>query len=233
MSDKFMILPVKKTDIDKKYNIPEILPKPPFCLVAVAPTKSGKSNLILNLIYRAYKPIFEEIIYISPTLKLDSVLEKSVNIDDDIVKIDDTDDLKNVDSILDEIVQTQKEKSPEDRKEVLIILDDMISYFKSNGKSQLNDLPSLSRHYKISFIISSQVYIAPPSRLRKNASHYIIFRLFNKKDLKTLYEEVGANFPDFEENYNKAVEEKFSFLYLDNREMKMYKRFEELLWSKY
>ena len=85
----------------------------------------------------------------------------------------------------------------------------MISYFKTNGKSILNDLPSVSRHFKLSFIITSQVFNAPPPRLRKNASHYIISRIHNKKDLNNIEEEIGSNFPDFDEHYKKAIEEKY------------------------
>jgi len=231
--DKLKILPIKKITKEIKTNIPDPIPKPPFTLIAIAPTKSGKSLLFTNMIYRWFKPEFEEIIYISPTIHLDKTLENNISVDEDIVKVDDEEDLKNVDSILNEMVKSQKEKPKEERKHILIVLDDMISYFKSNGKSMLNDLPSLSRHYNISFIISTQVYNAPPPRLRKNASHYIIFRLFNKKDLKQIEEEIGSNFEDFEEKYQEAIKEPYSFLYLDNRDMKMFERFEKLLWSKY
>ncbi len=85
------ILQVKKINKADEYkNIKSPLPKPPFCLALVAPTKSGKSNLIVNLLkntYFGYDDIFKETYYISPTVNLDDTL-KSISEYDDIIKFD-------------------------------------------------------------------------------------------------------------------------------------------------
>jgi hypothetical protein len=161
---------------------------------------------------------------------LDDTLNKAVAEDDEIIKIHDEKDLEQIDTILDEIVKTQKETPNDERQHKLIVLDDMIDYFSNHGK--LNTLPALSRHYKLSFIVCSQVYVGLPVKLRKNASAYMVFKIYNNKDLKTLEEEVGANFHEFIENYHKATEERFNFLYINNREMELYHNFTELLWKK-
>jgi hypothetical protein len=198
----------------------------------VAPTKSGKSNLIVNLLknsYFGYDEIFKDIYYISPTVGIDETL-RSINEDDDIIKIDDEDDLKFLDDILNDIVKSQKSKQKEEREPVLIVLDDCLDYLKKSKR--LDSLPSYSRHYNISIIITSQVYNALPTKLRKNASCYLIARIYNNKDLQNIEEEIGANFHDFRNNYDKATKEKYSFLYIDNRNIELWKNFDELLWQK-
>jgi hypothetical protein len=68
--------------------------------------------------------------------------------------------------------------------------------------------------------------------LRKNASCYLIARIYNNKDLQNIEEEIGANFHDFKTNYDKATKEKYSFLFVDNRNIELWKNFDELLWAK-
>ena len=123
------ILQVKKLNKADDYpNIKHPLPSPPFTLALIAPTKSGKSNLIVNLLknsYFGYDDVFKEIYYISPTVGIDETL-RSINEDDDIIKINEEEDLKFLDDILNDIVKTQKAKSKEDREPVLICLDDCL-----------------------------------------------------------------------------------------------------------
>ncbi len=227
------ILQVKKINKADEYkNIKSPLPKPPFCLALVAPTKSGKSNLIVNLLkntYFGYDEIFTETYYISPTVNLDDTL-KSISEDDDIIKIDEEEDLKYLDDILNDIVKTQKSKDKDEREPVLIVLDDCLDYLKKSKR--LDSLPSYCRHYNISIIITTQVYNALPTKLRKNSSAYLIARIYNNKDLQNIEEEIGANFMDFRKNYDIATKEKFSFLFVDNRNIELWKNFEELLWQK-
>ena len=55
MSKDLKILQVKKLyKADEYPKIKHPLPKPPFTMCLVAPTKSGKSNLIVNLLKNSY-----------------------------------------------------------------------------------------------------------------------------------------------------------------------------------
>ena len=54
----------------------------------------------------------------------------------------------------------------------------------------------------------------------------------NRKDLQNIEEEIGANYNEFKEHYNEATKEKYNFLYVDNRNIELWKNFEELLWAK-
>jgi hypothetical protein len=226
------ILPIKKQHKKKEFDIKEPLPEPPFTFVMIAPTKSGKSVTIVNFIKNAmfYKGCFDEVYFISPTVNFDETL-KSIAKDEKIIKIHEEEELEKIDHILAEIVKTQKEIEDDKRKHILVVLDDMIEYFKNSGK--LNNLPALSRHYKLSFVVTTQAYTALPVRLRKNASSYILFHVHNKKDLDDINHEIGSNYPDFLKYYQMATDEPYHFLYIDNRTMSLHKNFTTLLWAKH
>jgi hypothetical protein len=228
------ILALKKKHIKSNVNIPSPLldtSEGGFVMCLVAPTCSGKTYVISNLIHNVnfgIKREFDEIIFISPTLKHDANLKYMENMED-IVQISDLESLENLDNVLNGIIKTQIDAG-DDKKPILVILDDCVSYF--NNHSVLNNLPQLSRHYKISFIVSTQSYMALPVRLRKNASEYLIFRIYNIKDYKAVEEEVGSEYENFTTIYNEATEIKYSFLFLNKREMTAYKNFTTLLWEK-
>lgn len=116
--DSLEILPIKKDKKDNKIQFPEPIPNDPFTLCFISPTNSGKTVVIVNLIYRFYKKYFDEIIYISPTVHIDETLENNVNKDDEITKIYEDDDLQNIDIMLKEIITEQKETKKEDRKNI-------------------------------------------------------------------------------------------------------------------
>ena len=222
---KLTVLPVKKTNKKTQYNIPSPLPQPAFTLLMVAPTCSGKSvllcNMLKNVLY-GYDNVFETIYYISPTVMLDDTL-KAIAKDDEIVKIHEPEELEMMDLILSDIVKEQKKKDEDERKPLLVVLDDCIEYFSNH--SVLNNLPSLSRHYQISFIVLSQAYSALGSSFRKNTTHLIVFKLYNKKDLKAIEDEIGSNYEDFIEHYKEATKEKYNFLYLNNTDKSVYHNF--------
>jgi len=221
------ILPVKiKKEKNEFKKLPSILPKPPFLLTLQAPVRSGKSNLIMNMVYRWYKPIFDEIIFISPTVKNDKTC-KMLYKDKDIIKMDENLD-NDLDMILNEIVEQQNETVEEDRKHILIILDDCLGFLKQG----LANLCSRYRHYKISMIITSQSFRSIPVITRCNSSHYILFSTHNKKELDKLEEEFSGNFPQFLNLYKKATEDKYAFLYMDMENIKAYKNFTDLLYEK-
>jgi hypothetical protein len=227
------ILPVKKHNKKPDFDLPDVFPNNAFTFLITAPTRSGKSVGIVNLLYHNnlnFKKQFSEIYYISPTVQLDDTL-RAVMKDDDIIKIDDFESLENLDTILNEIVKEQKETPEDDRENVLIILDDCIDYLKKS--KVLANLATKNRHYKISLVITTQSFRSVASTLRKNATCHLIYKIYNKKELEAITEEIGLNFDNFIKHYEKATEKPYSFLYANCRQMELYERFENKLWSKY
>ena len=229
------ILPVKKLPEKAKrgkVQVPDPLPKPPFLLVVQAPVRSGKTNLLINLLYNPifnFREYFDEVIYISPTIENDATAEAAMK-DEKVLKV--TEGLDDIDLILESIVELQKKKDKEERKETLIILDDMLGMIKNQGKSYFASLCSKYRHWKLSLIVTSQSFRALPIICRSNATGYIIFRTHNKKEFAKMEEEFEGNFPDCIDLYKDATNEKYSFLYLDQEKIRAFENFDSLLYEK-
>ena len=226
------ILPVKKHNKKPEFDLPDVFCNSSFTMLSVAPTKSGKSVGIINLLYNEainFKKQFSEIYYISPTLYYDESLRAVAN-DDDIIKITDDESHQQIDVVLNEIIKQQKETPEDEKQSILIIMDDMIDFLKSKV---LSNLVTKNRHFRISLVITTQSFRSVSQKIRKNTSCFLVYRNYNKKELQAIIEELGLNFDNFTKHYETATEKPYSFLYANCRDMKLYERFENLLWTKY
>lgn len=242
MTELLKILPVKQLkeqeSQSKKHKLNPILPGASesgalkaFLMVIQAPVRSGKTNFIVNLLYNSqfnYKKLYEEVIYISPTIENDetgTVIMK----DDDIIKI--TDRLDQLDLILESIVEIQKQKLKDERTHTLIIMDDCLGLIKTLGGSYFATLCSKFRHWKLSLWVTTQNFRSLPPTCRYNSSSYIIFRTNNSKEQTKMQEEFEGNYP-FHELYERATKERYSFLYLNMEDVSAYRNFEEKIFEK-
>ena len=229
----FDILPVKKPKnsdpiLDK---IPNPLVKPSFLGVVVAGVNSGKSNLLINLIYRSYtKEVFKGgIIIFSPNIYNDDIFDLNLVIDDEIIKFDT--DLDNIDMYVKAIVEKQQEKDKDDRERILLIFDDCLGYIKQGG--YISNFCTRYRQLNFSLIFTTQIFRAIPHFIRGNATFMIFFISYNQKELDKIEEEM-SHIPNFRAMYDYAVNEQYSFLYVILKGLKVYKKFDDnfLLWSK-
>jgi hypothetical protein len=202
----------------------------PFLLIISAPVRSGKTNLLMALLYQddLLRDVFDEIMYISPTIENDATGWPAMK-DAEVVKI--TENLDQIDLILESIVEIQKAKDDDERDHTLIVLGDCLGLIRTSGHSYFSTLCSKYRHWKISIIVTTQNFRAIPITARYNASHYIIFKTNNRKELDKMEEELDGNFP-FLEAYAEATEKRYNFLFLDMEEIKAYKNFNQLIYEK-
>ena len=202
-------------------NIKAPLLKPPFLLVINGSVKTGKSTILMNLIYNKnfYKDMFDTVIFISPTVENDVTL-KHLNEDEDILKLNPNDNLdESVKTIVDEKMDDEDEKL----KNYLIVLDDCLGYIKPN--SYFVYLCTRYRQRKISLIITSQSFRNIPNVIRVNATGYLLFKTLNNKELYKYIEEFSGLFKDFKKIYEEATKEPYNFLYLNLRNIEAYKNF--------
>lgn len=235
MTDKYEILPVKSSssvpqgfeDIAKE----GVLPIHPFFMCVFASPKSGKSNLIMNLIFNKnmnFKDRFDAIYWISPTIDADRTCRHVMD-DEEIIKIHEPDDIEAIDDIMKVILKEQKDANKEGPFKTLIVMDDMLGRLR--GTSLITTISSKYRHYNCSFIVVSQTLKSIDPIIRQCASHWILFKTENQKEFDKIVEEFNG-YPDFATIYKVNTSDKYTFIYIDINKVKIHKNFGEIVYIK-
>ena len=135
-----------------------------------------------------------------------------------------------MDDILSDIEDCNKKR----KRKVLIIFDDMISHVMSDKKVQqiLKDLFVRCRKLNISLCFLTQPYFSVPKDVRLNCTHYILFKLNNRRELQNLAinHSTDIDYKDFIKIYRICTTEPFNFLTIDTaKDNKFIKNFDEIL----
>lgn len=201
-------------------NISKILFQTPFRVLIVAPSNSGKTVLISNLISNPelpYRKIFKKNIFIwSSTFSLiDESFSMSDNIEPSNIydEYEETSVLEIVNEQMNHIKKIGKKKCPD----LLFIFDDIINDLPPKKQSVMNKLFFSARHYKISILLLSQQYKMCPRPVRLNASDIILFQTGNNSEMKIIAEEQAIDANEFIRIYKDATIEPFSFLTIHNK----------------
>ena len=219
------LMPQKEKDkiIDKpleklKIKIPKHMPQPPFRSLYIAPSFSGKTLAIGNLLtnpHFGYGELFGKNIFIfSPTITLGDPSLYGVNIPEENI-FEDYDE-----AIIEEIMKEQSEII-EDKKfqkkkapHILIILDDVITSIGDAKRDTLKRGFFSFRHWKISCILTSQQFNQVPRGIRLNASNIFVFTV-NNSEVKRIADEQAIDQNLFTQIYEQATEEPFAFLHIN------------------
>ena len=118
---------------------------------------------------------------------------------------------------------------------VLIVFDDMIAdiEYNKNLKKMIKELFYRGRKMNISIAFITQCYFKTLKDARLNSMHYILMKIGNKKELKSIAEDKSGNldYKDFLKMYNYCTSEPYSFMAIDvrpNATMVFRKNFTEL-----
>ena len=226
-------------------------PDLPTSFLLGAPTASGKTMIILNLLLRYYKDQFARIWIFSPSIKLDpqyaplrKMLEKMTDHQREPLMFEDMDQ-----AALGKVLDEQRKITEECRKrkvkppQVCVILDDLADRGDilqrrqggTSGGSWLVTLATRGRHFGVTWIISSQCLNLVGTVIRKNVRCMCIWRLRNYKEIETLCEELSGVYDKntILELYKHATAEPYSFLFVrldaKTREDMFWLRFEKRL----
>ena len=197
---------IKNYDIQDDENsdfvqLHNFMPDRSFRMLICAPSGSGKTNLLLDMIYRLlyydkiylyarnlqqskYKHLLKKFDPISQKCGYD-IIEASNN---EIIPLTDLSD------------DNQK----------LVIFDDFLNTGKKNDE-QIRDYFTNSRNKNCSCIYLSQSYYNTDKTIRLNSSHYCIFDFPSSNEKSMICRELGINKND----YTKATKDPFSFMYVD------------------
>ena len=106
-------------------------------------------------------------------------------------------------------------------KKVLIIFDDMTADIMRSEKFKaiVKELFIRCRKLNISIVFITQSYFRTPKDARLNSTHYMLMKISNKKELKSIGEENSGHldFKGFLKIYNYCTKEPYSFMIVDTR----------------
>ena len=189
-------------------------------MLIIGPSGSGKTNTLLNLINN-FHPIDKIYLYAKDTdeKKYQYLINKRElvgikNLSDSHAFIEYSNDMNDVLEDIDNYNKKRDEK-------VLIILDDMIADIMRSEefKAIVKELFIRCRKLNICMVFITQSYFITPKDARLNSTHYILMKIGNKKELKSIAEENSGHldFKDFLKIYNYCTNEPYSFMMVDTR----------------
>jgi hypothetical protein len=192
MSLQIEAIPSEDRGVDDRFEkLPnkEILPKPPFTMLALGIIGSGKSSLIYSMINNWYKNYYDEVIIYSGVVDANeswnSVKQKKVLV---LNEWNEQDFLEYFKKLEDDQMKRLSEKKPLLR--VCIVMDDMITQnILSRGRStSLERFITTLRHFNASLIMSSQSYKLLSRTARMNML-YIVIMSMNDNELGIIADE--------------------------------------------
>jgi len=230
--NNFKVEPLTTDKKSKRQIVLDVIPDPkndrPFMMLISAKIASGKSVLLSNLIKHKslYFRYFDKIYFCSSNVadgKINDNAYKGIKIHPSRLYDDFIEDIFN--SILGDI-RNDKEF---DDSQYLLICDDLGPNFQHISKGLLKGLLK-HRHYHLSVILIGQATRLFNPKIRQNASHLVCFYTDNKHERIALNEITNLNENTFNDIFDFATEEPYSFLYVDllqPRKVKFYKNFNE------
>ena len=191
----------------------------PFRMLIIGPSGSGKTNTLLHLINN-FHPIDKIYLYPKDTdEKYQYLINKREqagikNLNDPHAFIEYSNDMNDV---LEDINNYNKNRD----KEVLIIFDDMIVDIMRSEQFKVivKEIFIRCRKLNISIVFITQSYFRTPEDARLNSTHYILMKIGNKKELKSIAEENSGHLDvkDFLKIYNYCTRKPYSFMMVDTR----------------
>ena len=188
----------------------------PHTALFSAPTNSGKTKKVLNLIEQEYRDHFENIIILCPTIRWNETYRTTpwIRSDDGIFIIEPKDKLFEWIGFLSKLFAGQV---------TLFIVDDIISDETLDRKRQpLLELAISGRHRGHSLWLLTQSYTAIPKNLRRQKKMLFVWYPNEKSDLKTIDEETNI-IDDLEVVKKELKSSKYACLYIRLEYPRIYK----------
>ena len=192
----------------------------PFRMLIIGPSGSGKTNTLLHLINNLH-PIDKIYLYAKDLHepKYEYLINRKEqtgikDLNDPYAFIEHSDDMNDV---LDDINSYNKNRD----KKVLIVFDDMIAdiEYNKNFKRIIKELFYRARKINVSIVFITQSYFRALKDATINSTHYILMKIGNKKELKSIAEEKSGHldYKDFLKMYNYCTKEPYLFMTIDAR----------------
>ena len=196
-----------KTNFKRLYRY---MPKQVFRMLLVGPSGCGKTNLLIHLLKK-------------PLIYFDCIYLYAKNLEQgkyqDLIK-DFTPISKQVGY---DVIQYSNDKiipvkELDNESQKVIIFDD---YVCEKNQNSIVDYLIQGRHKNCSIIYLSQSFYKTPKDIRLNCNHFCIYDVPSKNEIGLITRELGVT----KEQYEKATNKPFSFLYIDQPSKKVRRNF--------
>ena len=207
----------------------EMVSELPTRALIVAPSNSGKSVLLQNIILDIYRGCFERIFIFSPSIHIDAVWRPVIDYCTHTLKQHESEkehyyfdtfdqsEFRQIITTQAKIVKHMKDRNMKKLYNIAIIIDDFLDNQKFLKRTPDLDMLFLrGRHLYISTFISIQKYKGVSQVIRLNINDMYLFKLRNYADLESFLEEFAAlaDKKTIEKIYRMATDEPYGFLYV-------------------
>lgn len=217
------IKPLHNEKKQDKHGIPYPLPnfetRSNFIMSIIAPTGSGKSVLISNLVRKYYFRVFDKIYFCSSNVSERNGIQKVYDQSYEKIEFDDLRIFPTINNEVIDYIKNDIEADDEFNENLnefhsLLIIDDLITEVASRRNIDIIKFILKSRHLHCSVIIVSHKMNFLPTVIRNNLTDVVLYRSKSKQEIKTIYDNLIDLDKDlFEAIYNYATKEKHHFLY--------------------
>ena len=194
------------------------IPDPPYRILIVGRSGSGKTNALLNLI--SNQPDIDKIyLYAKDPYgkKYQYLINKHEKVR--LNHFNDPKDFMEYSNDMQDVHKNIEDYDPIKKPKILIVFDDMIADMINNNKLDpiVTELFIRGRKLNISIVFITQSYFKVPKDVRLNSTHFFIMKIPNKRELQqtALNHLSDIDFKDFMNIYTKCTKEPYSFLVND------------------
>ena len=229
---------IQKIPMNTDYKLQldtDVIPNIASTIFLIGKPKSGKTNLMLNLLFgtkttKFYNKMFDKVFFIGNIKTINS--EKKIDLPEDQI----------FDTLSVSILEDIEEDIADSDMAVCLILDDMAAFLKQKGiKEKLRKMTFNRRHMTASgngkrkptglwLIITSQKFNCIDKTIRQLGTHYALFKP-NSADSISFFDEVLATSKDVWSNIQKFVfypQPNHNFLWYDATSSQYYKNFNKI-----
>ena len=193
----------------------------PYRMLIIEPSGSGKTNALLNLILKQDNDSTIDKIYLYAKdlsePKYQFLIKKCK--DAGIKNLDDPNVFIEYSNIMDDNYNNVDDYNARRKRKILIVFGDMFADIMTNKKIQaiITELFIRCRKSNISLVFLTQSYLSVPKEVRLNSTHYLILKIYSRKELLNIAYNHSADieYKEFLKIYRNCTNEPDSFLAID------------------
>ena len=194
------------------------IPDHPYRMLISGGSGSGKTNTLLNLINQ--QEDIDKIYLYAKDLgqpKYEYLIKNRENAG--IKHLNDSKAFIECSNTMDDVYENIDDYSPNRKRKMLIVFDDMIADIMTSKKFQsiIKELFIRCRKPNISLVFITQSYFSVPKDIRLKSTQYLIMKINNKRELQNIAFNHSADigYKDFMKIYRECTKEPYSFLTID------------------